>query len=143
MACSVLHGFMHAVYINLFKSLIGLWHGDYKDLDSSTGDYVIPGQIWCQIGIETRWAVRTIPAAFIQSIPNINTDFSSFTAEDNAFWLTWLVPYLLTDCLPKPYYLHLLDLINIIKVCTDFGMTREEISNMGTDLYKWCLIYEE
>jgi len=143
MAHLVLHGFMHAVYINLFKSLIGLWHGDYKGLDSGTGDYVIPGQIWCQIRIETRQAARTIPAAFVQSIPNMDTDFSSFTTEDNAFWLTWLAPYLLADHLPEPYYSHLLDLINIIKVCTGFGMTREEISDMGTNLYKWHLIYEE
>ena len=143
MAHLVLHGFMHAVYINLFKSLIGLWCGNYKGLDSGTSNYVILGQIWCQIRIETRQAVRTILAAFVQSIPNIDTDFSSFTTEDNIFWLTWLMLYLLADCLPKPYYLHLLDLINVIKVCTGFGMTREEISNMGTNLYKWCLIYEE
>jgi len=143
MAHLVPHGFMHAVYINLFKSLIRLWCGNYKGLDSGTSNYVILGQIWCQIRIETRQAVRTIPAAFIQSIPNIDTDFSSFTTEDNTFWLTWLVPYLLADCLPKPYYLHLLNLINIIKVCTGFSMIREEISDMGTDLYKWHLIYEE
>ena len=60
-----LHGFMHAVYINLFKALIGLWRGEYKGLDSGTGQYVIPGPIWCQIRIETRQAVRTILAAFV------------------------------------------------------------------------------
>jgi hypothetical protein len=143
MAHLVLHGFMHAVYINLFKCLIRLWRSDYKGLDSSTSKYVIPSQIWCQISIETRQAVKTIPAAFVRSIPNIDIDFSSFTTEDNAFWLTWLVLYLLAGCLPEPYYSHLLDLIKVIKVSTGFGMTREELSDLGTDLYKWRLIYED
>ena len=96
MARSVPHGFMHAVCINLFRALIKLWHGEYKSLNSGTGQYVIPGVLWKEIGIETRRAVKTIPAAFVRSIPNINIDFNSFTAEDNAFWLTWLAPYLLS-----------------------------------------------
>jgi hypothetical protein len=87
--------------------------------------------------------VKTILATFVRSIPNIDIDFSSFTTEDNAFWLTWLTPYLLAGCLPEPYYSHLLNLIKVIKVSTGFGMTREELSDLGTDLYKWCLIYED
>jgi len=92
---------MHAVYINQFRALIRLWHGEYKGINSGTGTYVIPGMIWKVIGIETRQAVKTIPAAFVQSIPNIDTDFNSFTAEDNAFWLTWLAPYLLSGHLAE------------------------------------------
>jgi len=66
MVCSVPHGFMHMVYINLFKALIGLWQGEYKGLDSGmVGKYVIPGLIWRRIRIETRGAVKTIPAVFI------------------------------------------------------------------------------
>jgi len=134
---------MHVVYINLFKALIRLWQGEYKGLDSGTGNYVIPHAMWRRIGIETRCAVKTIPAAFVRSIPNINTDFNSFTAEDNAFWLTWLAPYLLAGRLPEPYYSHLLKLIKIIKICTSFGMTKGELHDLGTDLYNWRLDYEE
>ena len=97
MARAVPHGFMHAVYINQFKALIKLWHGKYKGLDNGTGDYIIPGPIWHIIGIETKCATKTIPATFICSIPNIDHDFNSFTAEDSGFWLTWLVPYLLAE----------------------------------------------
>jgi len=144
MARSILHGFMHMVYINLFKALVRLWQGEYKGLDSSTvGKYVIPGPIWRRIRIETRGAVKTIPATFIQSIPNIDTDFNSFTAEDNAFWLTWLAPYLLFDHLLELYYSHLLALVKIVKGFTGFGMTKSELSNLGTDLYEWNLSYEE
>jgi len=84
-----------------------------------------------------------IPASFVHSIPNIKADFHSFTANDNAFWLTWLVLYLLAGCLSEPYYSHMLDLIKIIKVCTGFSMTRAELKALGTDLYNWCLDYED
>jgi hypothetical protein len=42
MAHSVPHGFMHAVYINLFRSLLRLWRGEYKGLDSGTGNISHP-----------------------------------------------------------------------------------------------------
>jgi len=109
-------GFMHAVYINLFKALIKLWRGEFKGLDAGTGNYIIPAPIWERIGIETRNAVKSIPASFVRSIPNIDTDFGNFTAEDSAFWMTWLAPYLLADRLPPPYYEHLLDLVKIVTV---------------------------
>jgi hypothetical protein len=143
MGRSVPHGFMHAVYINQFKALIKLWRGEFKGLDSGSGSYVISGSIWRTIGLETRRAVKTIPAAFVRSIPNIDTDLNSFTAEDNAFWLTWLAPYLLSDRLVEPYYSHLLILVKIIKICTGFGMKRDELNNLAVELYDWCLEYEK
>jgi len=143
MAQGVPHGFMHMVYINQFKALIKLWHGKFKGLDSSTSHYIIPHLIWKTISIETQQAIKTILASFIHSIPNIKADFHSFTAEDNLFWLTWLALYLLTGHLSEPYYSHMLNLIKIIKVCTGFSMTRAELKALGTDLYNWCLDYED
>jgi len=143
MAQSVPHGFMHMVYINQFKVLIKLWHGEFKGLDSGTSHYIIPHAIWKTISIETRQAVKTIPASFVRSIPNITADFHSFTAEDNMFWLTWLAPYLLAGRLPEPYYSHMLKIIKIIKICTGFSMTRAELMAVSTDLYQWHLEYED
>ena len=131
------------MYINQFKALIKLWCGDFKGLDSGNGNYVVSGPIWHIVGIETKHAVKTIPAAFICSILNINSDFNSFTAEDSGFWLTWLAPYLLADCLPDLYYSHLLKIIKIIKTCTGFRMSKAELKDLGTELYKWHLEYEE
>ena len=143
MARSVPHGFMHAVYINQFKALIRLWCGEFKGLDSGTGTYHIRASAWRSIGVETRAAVKSIPAAFVRSIPNIDLDFNSFTAEDSGFWLTWLAPYLLANRLPEPYYSHLLNLVKIVKTCTGFGMSRAELKDMSADLYEWRLKYEE
>ena len=143
MARAVPHGFMHAVYINQFKALIKLWRGEFKGLDVGTGNYTLPGAIWHTVGIETRCAVKTIPSVFICSIPNIDCNFNSFTAEDGGFWLTWLAPYLLADRLPEPYYTHLLGLIKIIKICTGFGMSRDELRELGSEIAEWRLDYEE
>ena len=140
MAWAVSHGFMHAVYINQFKALIKLWCSQFKGL---TSDYVVPDAIWRIVGIETRSAVQTIPAAFIHWIPNIDLNFNSFTAEDSGFWLTWLAPYLLTNHLPEPYYSHLLSFIRIVKTCTRFGMMGDELRELSTSLYKWRLDYED
>ena len=89
MAWSVPHGFMHAMYINQFKALIKLWWGKFKGLNNGNGNFIISSLIWCIIRVETRHAVQTIPSGFIHSIPNIDLDFNSFTAEDSGFWLTW------------------------------------------------------
>ena len=137
------HGFMHAIYINLFKALIKLWRGEFKGLDSGNGRYLISGPIWRTIGLETRRAVKTIPAAFVCAIPNIDMDFNSFTTEDNAFWFTWLAPYLLADRLPDPYYSHLLTIVKIIKICTGFGMTKDKLNDLASEVYNWRLDYEE
>ena len=134
---------MHTVYINQFKALIKLWHGEFKGLDSGTGNYIMPGLIWHIVGIKTKHATKTIPAAFTCSILNINRDFNSFTAEDSGFWLTWLAPYLLADRLPEPYYSHLLTLVKIIKTCTGFGMTRGKLRDLGSDLAEWHLDYKD
>ena len=58
-------------------------------------------------------------------------------------WLTLLAPYLLANRLPDPYYSHLLCLIKIIKTCTGFGMTIDELRDLGTNIIEWCLDYEE
>jgi len=143
MGRAVPNGFMHAVYINLFKALVKLWRGEFKGLDAGTGNYIIPAPIWERIGIETRNAVRTIPAIFVRSMPNIDTDFGNFTAEDLAFWMTWLAPYVLAGCLPEPYYSHLLKLVNIVKICTGFSMTKQEHANLSVNIYQWRLEYEK
>jgi len=142
MGLAIPGGFMHTVYINLFKALIKLWCGEFKGLGASTGNYIIPAPIWERIGIETRNTVKSIPASFVQLILNIDTDFGNFTAEDLAFWMTWLAPYLLTDHLPPLYYEHLLELVKIVKTCTGFGITKEEHAKLSINIFKWRLEYE-
>ena len=136
-------GFMHAIYINLFKALINLWCGNFKGLDAGTGNYIIPAPIWERIGIETRDTVKTTLASFVRLMLNIDTDFGNFTAEDSAFWMTWLALYLLAGCLPEQYYSHFLRLVKIVKTCTGFSITKEEHAKLSINVYDWQLDYEE
>ena len=43
--------------------------------------------------------------------------------------------------LQEPYYLHVLDLVAIMKTCTKFGMTRKEHAQLSEDIYEWRLAY--
>jgi hypothetical protein len=136
-------GYMHAICINLMKALITLWRGEFKGLDAGTGNYIIPADVWNTIGEETRNSNHWIPAAFVRSIPNIDTDFGNFTAEASAFWMMYIAPHVLKNRLPDPYYTHLLDLVKIMKTCTQFGITRREHAELSGDIYEWRLAYEE
>ena len=132
-------GFVHAIYINLFKALIQLWCGEFKGLDAGTGKYIIPAPIWERIRIKTSNVVNTTLASFVQSMPNINIDFGNFMAEDSVFWMTWLAPYLLAGRLPELYCSHMLDLVKIVKTCTGFSIMKEEHVKLSVDIYNWQL----
>jgi len=134
---------MHAVCINLMRALITLWRGKFKALDAGSGNYIIPADTWELIGEETRDSNHWIPAAFAGSLPNIDVDFGNFTAEASAFWMTYIVPHVLRNRLPDPYYHHMLDLVRIMKTCTKFGMSLQEHAQLSADIYEWCLAYEE
>ena len=136
-------GYMHAVCINLMRALVTLWRGEFKGLNAGSGAYIIPAATWEVIGEETRDSNHWMPAAFVRSLPNIHTDFGNFTAEASSFWMMYIAPHVLRDRLPEPYYIHMLDLVTIMKTCTKFGITRQEHAQLSVDIYKWRLEYEE
>ena len=136
-------GYMHAICINLMRALITLWRGEFKALDAGSGNYIIPADIWEIIGEETHDSNHWIPAAFVRSLPNIDTDFGNFTAEASAFWMMYIAPHVLRTRLPEPYYSHMLDLVKIMKTCIKFGMTHKEHAQLSEDIYEWRLAYEE
>ena len=128
-------GYIHAVCINLIRALITLWRGEFKGLDVGSGTYTIPPGIWEVIG--------EMPAAFVRSLLNVHTNFGNFTAEASSFWMMYIAPHVLRDRLPEPYYMHMLDLVEIMKTCTKYGITRQEHAQLSVDIYKWHLAYEE
>jgi hypothetical protein len=143
MGWAILGRYMHAICINLMKALITLWRGEFKGLNMGAGNYILLAHIWEKIGEETCDSNQWMPAAFVGLIPNIDTDFSTFTAEASAFWMMHIAPHVLQDRLPDPYYSHLLNLISSMKTCTKFGMTHKEHVQLSVDIYEWCLVYEE
>ena len=135
---------MHLMFENNCPNLVDLWMGKFKDLDiTDAADYVIPANIWAEIGAETAAAVQTIPAAFVRVLGNITTDRGSFKAESWAFWFMYLAPILLRNRLGDIYYHHMCDFVEIIKVCLKFSMSYKGLDELKEKIIKWVEDYEK
>ncbi|KAG2338582.1 hypothetical protein BDR05DRAFT_1004029 [Suillus weaverae] len=86
---------MHLFLENIIPTLVDLWTGCFKNLDTGTEDYELAPHIWEAIGAETADAVKDIPSAFVHVLCNIASDRSTFTAEAWGFWFMYLAPILL------------------------------------------------
>ena len=51
--------FMHLLFENVVRNLVNLWMGKFKNLDAGAGDYILPSDVWIEIGDETVSAVNT------------------------------------------------------------------------------------
>ena len=134
--------FMHLLFQNVVKNLINLWMGKFKNLDNGKEDYIIPDNIWQEIGKETTSAIKTIPAAFVRSLGNIWEEQGTFTAEGWAFWFMYLAPILLKGRLCQKFYNHFLQLVNILKTCIKYTLSHIEIDVMERQIISWVETYE-
>jgi hypothetical protein len=136
---------MHLFLENIIPSLIKLWMGKYKGLDTGSGNYrIAPDEVWKEIGQETADAVKDIPSAFVRHLPNIESDRSQFTAEGWCFWFMNVAPFVLQNRFPDPkYYRHLCDLVDIMKICLQFETTLEEVDELERKIHVWVRLYEE
>ena len=135
--------YMHLLLENVVKNLVHLWMGKFKGLDDGIEDYIIPDHIWKEIGNETVAAIKDIPSAFVRSLGNIFEDKSNYTAEGWAFWFTHIAPILLRNRFQKEkYYKHFHNLVDIMKTCTQFTLTYEEIDDLENKIIKWVEEYE-
>lgn len=95
---------MHLFFENLVPNMVRHWTGTFKHLDQGTGAYEIDAKEWATIGVLTEQATKTIPSAFVGTIPNIAEDMNLFKAEAYAFWFQYMAPILLKDTLAPMYY---------------------------------------
>lgn len=56
------------------------------------------------VGRLTVQAGRTIPSAFVGTLPDIAQDGNLYKAEASAFWIQYIAPIVLKDRLPDRYY---------------------------------------
>ncbi|KAJ3506832.1 hypothetical protein NLJ89_g6648 [Agrocybe chaxingu] len=136
--------YMHLLLENVVKNLFYLWQGRFKGLDDGVEDYIIPEHIWEEIGQETEAAVAHIPADFVRLIPNVFTNASDMTAEGWSFWFMYMAPILLCGRFRREkYYQHMMDLVNIMKICMQFSITHDEIDDLEDRIVKWVEEYEK
>lgn len=89
------YDFMHLVFENVMKTLVLLWTGKFKALDTGTGDYQLLATVWDAIGAATAALGSTLPSAFCSHPPNIADDRKATTADSWSFWMQYIGPLLL------------------------------------------------
>ncbi|KAG8748748.1 hypothetical protein FRC12_013808 [Ceratobasidium sp. 428] len=134
---------MHLLFENLVPNMIKHWTGEFKKLDQGTGNYQLSKEVWKEIGVLTKQATCTIPAAFVGTLPDIAEDQVLFKAEGYSFWVQYIAPILLLDRLPQPYYEHFLLMRDIIILCVQLNITTAQLDELERMTHRWVIQYEE
>ncbi|KAJ7735356.1 hypothetical protein B0H16DRAFT_1327140 [Mycena metata] len=135
---------MHLIWENLIKNLILLWTGEFKGLDTGSGDYELAKAVWEAIGSLTASASDTIPSAYGSRVPNIAKDRSTVSAEMWSFWTLYLGPVLLRQRFQnQKYYRHFIQLVRLLTICLQFEILDEEIEEVRVGFIDWVRVYEE
>ncbi|KAF8700610.1 hypothetical protein RHS03_06610, partial [Rhizoctonia solani] len=140
-----LHEFMHLFLLNYGLDLVSLQTGMYKGLgmDAGMGTFILPFLEWCKVGHEAEAATKTIAAPIIQPFPNIQTHIKCYISEHWAFWLIYIGPVVLQGWLPKKYYNHYLELVNIMKCLLSINNTTAQIEALHEKIAAYAERFEE
>jgi hypothetical protein len=138
------YDFMHMIYENVLPNLVSFWTGTYKDLNHNGHEYLLDKKVWQHAGSAAAAAGSSIPTAFGQRPPNPEANRMACTAESWAFWMQYLAPALLENKFTRAkYFSHFLRLIELVKICTQFEITRDEQRLVREGFQDWVRVYEE
>jgi hypothetical protein len=136
-------GFMHLMFENVIPGLVDLWSHGFDPNLPDDDDFIIAPGAWKAIGEAGSASGDTIPSCFGARIPNIVTERSHFTAEKWLFWAIYLAPTLLRGRFPKDkYYTHYMALVNLVKKCLQFRISKQELKDMEMGFVQWVKEYE-
>lgn len=137
------YDFMHLIWENLIPNLVLLWTGQFKDLESDEGYYLMPS-VWDAIGEACAASGRTIPSAFGKAVPDIAKEKWKFTAETWSFWALHLAPSLLRGRFQNArYHQHFVELVKLLNICLQFEISHDEIETIRVGMIKWVEDYEK
>ncbi|KAL1657653.1 hypothetical protein GGF50DRAFT_17104, partial [Schizophyllum commune] len=136
------YDFMHLVFENVVKHLISLWtsnidgvHGDFEFDDPS---------VWQAVGGDAEGSGNTIPGAFGARPPNVAEPKGAATADTSSFWLQYLGPVHLAKRFRRPeYYVHFVELANLVNVCMQFESSHEVVSELRAGFIAWVEGFEK
>jgi hypothetical protein len=135
---------MHMVMINLIPHLVKLWTFKFHEIDDGKEDYHITIKLWEEITRVGAYAGDHIPSGFGGRIPNLHTKKSSLTAEVWSLWGQYLAPIVLRRrFIHKKFYVHFMELLKILKLASEFLITRAELDNLRTRVAEWVVTYEK
>ncbi|KAG8740309.1 hypothetical protein FRC11_000297 [Ceratobasidium sp. 423] len=133
---------MHLLFENLVPNMIKHWTGKFKGLGKGSGDYELTKEVWALIGALTAAVGRTVPSAFVGTLPDIAEDQNLYKAEAYSFWFIYIAPIVLKNRLKEPYYAHMIVMRNIMKYCLLFEITHQDIDELQTMINGWVADYE-
>jgi hypothetical protein len=135
---------MHLIWENLLPNLILLWTGKFKGLDEGRESYHFGLGVWEAIGEATKVSGSTIPAAYATARPqNIAENASACTADAWSFWALYLGPVLLRGRFSKEaYYKHFVKLIKLLRICLQFEILKDELSEIREGFQDWVKSFE-
>jgi hypothetical protein len=138
------YDFMHLMWENVFKNLLLLWTGDFKDVDEGNGSYKFAEGVWDAIGEATSHSASFIPGAFGSRQPNIASEKYATTAETNAFWMSYLGPVLLARKFQREvYYKHFVELVKLVNLCVRFELPSSQVAVIREGFKEWVMKFEE
>lgn len=144
LAQSCPYDFMHLIWENLIKNLILLWNDDFKGLDEGSGSYVINGSVWDAIGAGTSKSGKTIPGCYGAHPPDFRAEKQSMTTDTWSFQALYLGPVLLYHKFrDAKYYWHFVRLVELLHLCLQFELKREEVAKIREGFIDWVKDYEE
>lgn len=140
---SFLVNIMHMGWINLIPQLTLLWTGEFHKLYQGRERYSIHPTVWEALGHVTEASGNTIPSSFGCRVPNLKSQSSHFTAEAWSVWATQLAPSLLRRRFrSSTYYIHFVQLVQLMNRCLSFTMRRDEIPEIRDGFIAWVREYE-
>ena len=108
--------FMHLMFENLLPNLALFWSGNFKTLDQDQ-PFVLNRCVWDNVGTLTAASKSTIPSCYGAAVPNIATNWSSFSAEAWSQWALFISPAILNHRFKHDkYYNHFCDLVHLINL---------------------------
>ncbi|KAG8741316.1 hypothetical protein FRC10_003020, partial [Ceratobasidium sp. 414] len=134
---------MHLLFENLVPNMVRHWTGAFKDLDQGMGNYELEDGEWERIGELTTQATKTIPSAFVGTLPDIAQRMNLFKAEAYSFWIQYIAPIVLKGKIPDKYYRHIILLREIIMRCLLFQITSAQIDELQVWINTWVTDYEK
>lgn len=135
------HEFLHLFLLNHGPDLVSLWAGTYKLGEDD--EWVLATEVWILIGLETEEASKYLPAKFTRLLPNIATSWKLYCGESWCFWLVYIGPVVLRGRLPKKYYDHYIEFVNILKCLLSVTNTTSRIEQLREEIIHYVEKFEQ
>lgn len=131
------------MFEGIVKGLIKTWQGKREGV---VGPFLIADSVWKEMDTLVENSQELIPALYGKRMPRF-TRLGDWTAEDYSSFILYIAPIVMLDRWDdNRYYLHLVELSNIVKRCLAFDVAENELvlgGSLRMRIAQWVVEYEE